>query len=109
MGGRSTRPGGHHQTPSRVVVPRDTSLLRVPEWVPGRKVYPVGLFGGGQVRPGDLVLYDAKKSLDTWVPPKFGIIIRESNELWFCDVLLSNGQVVKNCGYAKLLRLRAPE
>lgn len=60
------------------------------------------------MKPGDLVLYDAKKSLDTGIPPKLGIIVRESN-LWFCDVLLSNCQVVKDCNYAKLLRLRILE
>jgi len=61
------------------------------------------------MKTGDLVMYNAKTSRDTGVPPKLGIIIRESNELWFCDVLLSNGQVVNNCHYAKLLRLRIHE
>ena len=58
------------------------------------------------MKPGDLVLYNAKESRDTGVPPKLGIIIRESKVLWVCDVLLSNCLVVKNCHYARLLQLR---
>ena len=57
------------------------------------------------MKTGDLVLYNAKMSRDTGIPPKLGIIVRGSNELWFCDVLLSDGRVVKDCGYAKLLLL----
>ena len=61
------------------------------------------------MRPGDLVMYNAKTSRDMGVPPKLGIIIRESNERWFCEVLLSSRRVVKNCHYAQLLRLRIHE
>ena len=54
------------------------------------------------MKVGDLVLYDARTSRDTGVSPKLGIIVRESNEPWFCEVLLSNGQVIKDCHYVNL-------
>ena len=95
MGGRSTRPGGHHQTPSRVVVTHSPSLLRVPEWVPGRKVYPVGLSGSGQVKSGDLVRYSNPGRIPR---PMMGIIIDGRNgllayDLKFFRVFLEDGEI----------------
>jgi hypothetical protein len=102
MGGWSSRPRGHHQTPSRIVVPRDTSLLRVPEWVPGRKVYPVGLSGSGQVKPGDLVLYSVP-GRDS--PPMLGIVLKEILSINNLFKVLLEGRMIKliSSNYLELL------
>jgi hypothetical protein len=55
------------------------------------------------VRPGDLVMYISRASRDTGKPPMLGIIIRQTRfERWFCEILLSNGRVIKNCHYVNL-------
>jgi len=55
-------------------------------------VYPVGLFGGGQVKPGDLVLYSVP-GRDS--PPMLGIVLKEIRSINNLFKVLLEGRMIK--------------